>query len=92
MDCACVAFYGDNVLRITAQEALDVFREDFPGQSLTGTMVTIQKASFELASSQPIVLAVKAFEWIGGRPLDPIGALRCIDLQDALKVWLLELI
>jgi hypothetical protein len=35
-----------------AKEALDAFREEFPGQPLTGTMVNIQKASFDIRQQQ----------------------------------------
>jgi hypothetical protein len=49
----CVVSDGYHRTNATiTKDALDNFREEYPGQPLTGTMVKIQKASFDLRPQQ----------------------------------------
>lgn len=46
-ESTCVVSDGyHRTVAVLARDALDSFREEFPGQALTGTMVNIQKAAF----------------------------------------------
>ena len=50
---SCIVSDGYHRIQATlAKDALDLFREEFPEQSLTGTMVKIQKACFEIRPQQ----------------------------------------
>jgi len=46
-----------------SKDALDAFREEFPGEKLSGTLAKIQQASFEIRKEQAdIVMDIKSFE------------------------------
>jgi hypothetical protein len=48
-ESTCVVSDGyHRTVAVLARDALDTFREEFPGQALSGTMVNIQKAAFEV--------------------------------------------
>ena len=52
-ESTCVVSDGyHRTVAVLARDALDTFLEEFPGHPLSGTMVNIQKAAFEVRSEK----------------------------------------